>query len=101
MNINVPPFAMDHFWEEPPPGSWEFWSFRFPPPCKVGDVLNFRMHGTIVATAKCAKIEPPGMSKCDATGRFERGYKVYWEPESFVDLRKEPSGADRYFDVMP
>lgn len=26
MNINVPEFAISHFWEEPPAGSWEFWA---------------------------------------------------------------------------
>lgn len=94
MNINVPDFAMDHFWEEPPAGSWEFWSFRFPPPCKVGDVLNFRMHGMIVASAVCARIEKPGESKCEGTGRFERGWKVFWTPESFVDLRPAKARTD-------
>lgn len=88
MNINVPVFAQDHFWEEPPAGSWEFWSFRFPPPCKIGDVLNFRMSGQIVARAICAKIEKPGESSCDRTGKFANGWKVFWTPESFEDLRK-------------
>lgn len=87
MNINVPTFAQDHFWEEPPEGSWEFWSFRFPPPCKVGDVLNFRMSGQIVARAVCAKIEKPGESSCASTARFFSGYKVFWTPDSFEDLR--------------
>lgn len=84
MNINVPLQAESHFWEEPPPGVWEFWSFRFPPPCKVGDPLVFKIRGIVVARAVCARIEPPGQSKCDQTGRFERGHKVYWRPESFV-----------------
>lgn len=101
MNINVPVQAIEHFWEEPPEGSWEFWSFRFPPPCKVGDILTFRYAGTRIATATCARIEKPGQSKCDGTGRFERGFKVFWTPESFVDLRKEPSSADRQADMMP
>ena len=87
MNINVPQFARDHFWEEPPDGAWEFCSFRFPPPCKPGDPLYFRFDGRIVAEAVCDHIEPPGQSKCDSTGRFERGYKVFWRPESFVDQR--------------
>lgn len=95
MNINVPEHACDHFWEEPPEGSWEFWAFRFPPPCKVGDKLVFRFDGIPVAEAVCAKIEQPGESKCDATGRFERGYKVFWTPESFVELR-----GDRLCDVL-
>jgi hypothetical protein len=87
MNVNVPQFARDHFWEEPPAGSCEFWSFRFPPPCKVGEPLTFKFDGVPVARATVAKIEPPGQSKCDGTGRFGGGWKVFWTPESFVDLR--------------
>lgn len=89
MNINVPDFAIGHFWDEPPEGSWEFWSFRFPPPCKVGDPLVFKHHGTIIAKAVCAAIEKPGESACEGTGRFKQGYKVFWSPEDFVDMRQE------------
>lgn len=63
MNINVPRWAEAEFWDEPPEGSWEFWSFRFPPPCKVGDPLVFKMRGVVVARAVCAAIERPGQSK--------------------------------------
>ena len=87
MNINVPPQARDHFWEEPPPGSHEFWSFRFPPPCKVGERLVFRFDGVVVAEAVCCRIEAPGQSECEGTGRFRRGHKVYWHQSSFVDRR--------------
>jgi hypothetical protein len=88
MNVNVPAWAQDHFWEEPPPGSWEFWSFgRFKPPCKVGDPLTFRFDGITVASAVVARIEPPGQSKCEGSGRFGNGWKVYWTPDSFKDLR--------------
>lgn len=83
MNINVPQFARDHFWEEPPAGNEEFWSFRFPPQCKAGDELRFRFDGMVVAMATVSRIEPPGQSKCAGTGRFERGWKVFWNPESF------------------
>lgn len=89
MNINVPEWARDHFWEEPPPDSEEFWSFRFPPPCKEGDVLHFRFDKRLVATAIADRIERPGQSVCDATGRFGRGWKVFWRPDTFVDLRSE------------
>lgn len=87
MNINVPEWARGEFWEEPPAGSWEFWSFRFPPPCAVGDPLVFRFDGEPVARAVVAKIERPGESACEATGRFRSGFKVFWTPESFMDLR--------------
>lgn len=88
MNINVPLTVRDHFWEEPPPDAWEFWSFRWPPPCKVGDELLFRFDKTIVARAVVARIEKPGQSVCEGTGRFRNGWKVFWTPESFQDLRK-------------
>jgi len=87
MNINVPEFARDHFWEEPPEGFHEFWSFRFPPPCKVGDPLIFRFDKAAVASAIVDRIETPGLSECDGTGRFGKGHKVFWSPDSFVDLR--------------
>ncbi len=93
MNINVPTFARSHFWEEPPPDSQEFWSFRFPPPCKPGDPLVFRFDGIPVARAVCDRIEVPGRSACDATGRFGSGHKVFWRPETFVDLRETDAMA--------
>lgn len=88
MNINVPTWARDHFWEEPPPGYEEFWSFRFPPPCKVGDELTFHIDGKPVATAVVSRIEAPGVSKCAGSGRFSNGHKVYWHRSSFRDLRQ-------------
>ena len=87
MNVNIPAVARDHFWEEPPPDTIEFWSFRFPPPCKVGDVLHFRFDKRLVATAIVDRIERPGQSVCEATGKYGRGWKVFWTPESFCDLR--------------
>lgn len=94
MNINVPAWARDHFWEEPPPGHHEFWSFRFPPPCQAGDPLNFKFDGVTVATAIVSFVEQPGQSKCAGSGRFENGYKVYWTPASFKDVRNaaKPEG---------
>lgn len=88
MNINIPANAYGHFWEEPPPGSWEFWSFRFKPPCKEGEELIFRFDKHPVAKAIVARIEKPGQSACEGTGRFRSGWKVFWDPGTFVDLRK-------------
>ncbi len=87
MNINVPLFARQHFWEEPPSGSAEFWGFRFPPPCKPGDSLTFKFDGVPVARAVVHSIVAPGKSKCDRTGKFNRTYNVFWMPETFIDLR--------------
>lgn len=88
MNINVPESARDHFWEEPFEGSWEFWAFRFKPPCKPDDELMFRFDGKPVARAVCWFIEPPGESSCDTTGKYEHRWKVFWWPHTFEDLRK-------------
>jgi len=89
MNINIPEWAREHFWEEPPDGHWEFWAFRFKPRCEVGEELLFRFDGKPVAKAVCAKIEPPGVSECESTRRFLNRWKVYWSPETFKDLREE------------
>lgn len=86
MNINVPQWAEDHFWDEPPEGACEFWAFRFPPPCKVGDPLVFKMRGVVVARAVCYEIELPGVSRCSHTGAFGPTYKVFWKPETFVEI---------------
>lgn len=89
MNINIPEWARDHFWEEPPEGHMEFWAFRFHPPCKIGDELIFRFDGKPVAKAIVDEIEPPGQSECETTGRFEYRWKVFWTNESFIDLRDD------------
>jgi hypothetical protein len=87
MNINVPTEAREHFWEDPPEGAWEFWSFRFKPPVDIGEKLFFRFDRQIVAQAVCAKIEPPGKSSCESTGKYRHGWKVFWLPDSFIDMR--------------
>ena len=94
LHIKVPQSAQDHFWEEPPADSWEFWSFRSQPQCQIGDGLCFWMGGKAVATAVVAKIEKPGQSSCQTTGRFKGGWKVFWRPDSFIDLRRERTDAD-------
>jgi hypothetical protein len=101
VNINVPEWARDHFWEEPPPHSEEFWSFgRHKPPCAPGDPLTFRFDGWVVASAVVSRIEPPHVSVCEGTGRFGGGWKVFWHPHSFKDLRPEPSGEPSLFDAI-
>ena len=90
MKINVPEWAINHFWEEPPEGHCEFWAFRFEPKCKVGDVILFYINKKFVAQAIVALIEPPGKSECESTGRFKNRWKVYWRPETFIDLRENP-----------
>lgn len=81
MKINVPDRV------EPPVGNWEFWAFRFKPKAQVGDEITFLMDKKPVAKAVVAKIEKPGQSECETTGKFKHLWKVYWKPESFKDLR--------------
>jgi len=98
--IHVPKSAVDHFWEEPPTGSEEFWAFKEKPDVDVGQRIEFRIAGDVVAEATVGRVEEPGESKCDGTGRFKNHWKVYWPPESFKDLRpgaapkkEEPAGS--------
>lgn len=86
MNITVTDEALSHFWDEPPQGNWEFWSFRWKPKAQLGDKIYFLHNKTMIATAVIAKIEAPGQSKCELTGKHERGWKVFWTPESFEEL---------------
>ena len=89
MNINIPDWAIEHFWEEPPKGNWEFWAFRFKPKCQIGDKINFHYQKNLVAQAIVNYIEPPGNSECENTARFKNRWKVFWLPETFIDLRGE------------
>lgn len=100
MNVNIPSPARDHFWEEPPPGHQEFWSFRFRPPCEVGETLYFRFDKRVVATATVDRIEAPGKSSCATTGRFSTGWKVFWEPETFIDKRNTKDRLDAIADMI-
>jgi len=88
MRINVPEEAIEHFWEEPSEGSWEFWAFVWPVKAKVGDPIYFYYRKSLIASAIVAKIEKPGHGECERTGKFKNRWKVYWKPESFKDERK-------------
>lgn len=87
MKITVPDFAMDHFWEEPPADSEEFWGFRWKPKAQVGDTIHFMHHGIEIARAIIDRIERPGTAACDRTGKFSRTWNVFWTQESFQDMR--------------
>lgn len=93
MKINVPKQARDHFWEEPPPDSREFWGFQWPPKAKVGDPIFFLFDGVVVAEAVIHEITKPGIGKCERTGGFGSSWKVWWTPESFRDVRKAAVGG--------
>lgn len=86
--ITVPPWARDHFWDEPPADSVEFWAFRHRPSCVVGERISFRFDGREVASACVSRLEPPGQSAGGAGRyRFADRWKVFWDPASFVDRR--------------
>jgi len=87
MKINVPAQAIDHFWVEPPDGNWEFWAFRWPVRAKVGDPIYFYYNKKPIAFAIIAKIEKPGQSEDERTGKYKSMWKVYWTNNSFIDLR--------------
>lgn len=88
MRINVPKWAWEHFWQEPPEGTMEFWAFRSEPKCSAGELLEFFFGGKLVAEAIVAKIEAPGLSHCESTGKFRKHWKVFWTQKSFRDLRE-------------
>lgn len=87
MKITVTDAVIDHFWEEPPEDSWEFWAFRWPVKAKVGDDILFYHNNKLIAKAVIAAIEQPGKSQCERTGKFNNRWKVFWRPESFIDMR--------------
>jgi hypothetical protein len=88
LKINVPDAAMNHFWEEPPEGNWEFWAFTWPVRAKVGDYIYFYNNKKLIVMAVIAKVEKPGESECEKTGKYRNKWKVYWNSDSFVDYRK-------------
>ncbi len=88
MRINVPKRAQKDFWNEPPEGSTEFWAFREKPDCKVRDVIEFYFGSKKVAETTVAIIEAPGFSVCEHSNKFKNHWKVFWLPESFIDLRE-------------
>lgn len=87
MKINVSEAVIDHFWEEPPEGSLEFWAFRFPVKASVGDTIYFHFNKKLIAKAVIHAIEKPGISNCESTGRYKNRWKVFWKQETFEDLR--------------
>lgn len=91
MKINVPDKAIDHFWVEPPEGNWEFWAFRWPVRAKVGDPIFFYYQKKLIARAVIAKIEKPGESEDERTGKYKNMWKVYWTNDSFIDLLHDKS----------
>jgi len=99
MKITVPPQEFDHFWEDPPPGHDEFWAFRWPVRAKVGDQILFHMNKKPVAEAVISRIEKPGESECERTGRFKNMWKVFWKPESFKKIEAKKAAAKEPWEM--
>jgi len=84
--IEVPKSVRKHFWEEPPEGNWEFWAFRNRPNALSGEKIVFTFDAAPVAAAVVHHVEEPGKTKCENTGKFEKHFKIYWEPQTFRRL---------------
>jgi len=84
--IEVPKSVRTHFWEEPPAGNWEFWAYRHRPSTLPGEKIVFTFDGAPIADAVVHHVEEPGKTKCENTGKYEKHFKVYWEPQTFRRL---------------
>lgn len=89
MKITVQESGLDHFFHEPPSDVVEeFWALRWPIKAKVGDAIEFRCNGELIARSKVSRVERPGESECSSTGKYGNRWKVYWRLDEFEDLRK-------------
>jgi len=84
MKIHVPRSDREYFWEPPPEGAANFWSFKSKPRCKIGDELLFMFDGRPVARARVSGIEPPGIPWRE--GESFNQWKVFWHQKSFQAL---------------
>lgn len=89
--IEVPKSARDHFWEEPPAHNYEFWAFRTRPHVLKGERIIFTFDKKAVAETVCHHVEKPGDSKCELTGKYEKHWKVYWNPSDFKKYKTAAS----------
>jgi hypothetical protein len=92
MNINIPPDSQQWLFALRGSDMACLWSFRWPPPCQLGDPLFFRFDGRIVARARVRQILPPGEHDtfCHNGRRYLTGHKVVWHQDDFEDLRNKP-----------
>src|SRR5208283_5167375 len=82
--IEVPKESRGHFWDEPPAHNLEFWAFRDRPPVLINEKIYFTFDKMPVAETTCLRVEKPGESICELTGKYEKHWKLYWEPKKFV-----------------
>ena len=82
--VPVPKSEIDHFWDEPPPGSIEWWTLpRRPTKLNVGDYIYFAIAGSIVGRARVDELMVREDLVCSATGRHWKGCHVMWRSEDF------------------
>jgi len=82
--IEVPKDSRGHFWDEPPAHNLEFWAFRSRPPVLMNEKVYFTFDRMPVAETTVLKVEKPGESLCELSGKYEDHWKLYWEPKQFV-----------------
>ena len=80
--IEVPADSRNHFWDRAE-GNLEFWAFKDRPRAFYGQKIIFTFDHQPVAEAKVLKMEEPGRSKCDSTGKYEKSWKVFWDSKEF------------------
>jgi hypothetical protein len=92
LNINIPPDSEVWLFGARDDDHACLWSFRYPPPCEVGDPLHFRFDGRLVARARVYSILKPGDHDTFSHHgkRFLQGHKVIWLQSDFEDLRHQP-----------
>lgn len=82
--IEVPASSRGHFWDEPPAHNQEFWAFKGRPSVLPNEKVYFTFNKVPVAETTCLRVEKPGQSKCELSGKYEKHWKLYWEPAQFV-----------------
>lgn len=89
LHIEVPRASRGHFWDEPPAGNLEFWAFKDRPKAFVNEKIVFTFNRKPVAEATVLKIEAPGHTKCEQTGKYEKHHKIFWDPQGFKKLENK------------
>ncbi len=89
--IEVPQESRSHFWDEPPAHNLEFWAFKGRPSALPNEKVYFTFDRVPVAETTVLKVEKPGQSKCELSGKYETHWKLYWEPAKFTKYAAMPN----------
>ena len=87
--IEVPKDSRGHFWDEPPAHNLEFWAFKGRPAVLPNEKVYFTFDKMPVAETTVLKVEKPGESICELTGKYEKHWKLYWEPKQFTKYARD------------